>query len=129
MCLYSWDYTINHIQNKNGKRSHTYDINRRRSAHGHKYSEYKGCLNMMMPICIKQHLTNSRSSILEKVKQHWGWVEKKVLFNKKKCVIKIYLKQSCRPFAFTSYSFSKKGNELFSRPHCLHDFWRKIYLL
>ena len=31
----------------------------------------------MMVICIKQHLSNIRSSILEKDKEHWGWVEKK----------------------------------------------------
>ena len=30
-----------------------------------------------MLICIKQQLSNIWSSIREKVKQHWGWVEKK----------------------------------------------------
>ena len=30
-----------------------------------------------MVICIKQHLSNISSLVLEKVKQHWGWVEKK----------------------------------------------------
>ena len=39
-------------------RSHRYDINRPRSRHGHKYSKYKKCLNMMMLICIKQQLSN-----------------------------------------------------------------------
>ena len=58
-------------------RSHRYDINRPRSRHGHKYSEYEKCLSMMMPLCIKQHLGNIWSSIHEKVQQHWGWVEKK----------------------------------------------------
>ena len=37
-------------------RSHRYDINRPRSRHGHKYREYKMCLNMIMLVCIKQHL-------------------------------------------------------------------------
>ena len=37
-----------------------------------------------MLLCIKQHLSNIWSSIHEKVKQHWGWVEKKVLFIKKR---------------------------------------------
>ena len=40
-------------------------------------SKYKKCLSMMMLICIKQHLSNISSSIHEKVKQHWDWVEKK----------------------------------------------------
>ena len=31
---------------------------------------------MMMLACIKQHLSNTWSSIYEKVKQLWGWVEK-----------------------------------------------------
>ena len=40
----------------------------------------------MMLTCIKQHLSNIWSSIHEKVKQHWGWVEKKC------CLIKsVYL--------------------------------------
>ena len=38
----------------------------------------------MMVIRIKQHLSNIRDSIHEKVKQNWGWVEKKFLL--KKCV-------------------------------------------
>ena len=36
----------------------------------------------MMVICIKQHLSNIWSSIHEKVKQHWGWVEKMLLIKK-----------------------------------------------
>ena len=36
----------------------------------------------MMVICIKQHLSNIRGSIHEKAKQHWGWVEKKLLIKK-----------------------------------------------
>ena len=58
-------------------RSHRYDINRPSPKHGHKHTKYKMCLNIMMVTCIKQHLTNIWSSIHEKVKQHWGWVEKK----------------------------------------------------
>ena len=66
-------------------RSYRYDINRLRSRHGHKYSRYTRCLSMMMLLCIKQHLSNIGSSIHEKVKQHWGWVDKSVA-SKKKCV-------------------------------------------
>ena len=58
MCLYSWDYTINHNENEdeNEKRLHRYDTNRPRSRHGHKYGKYKKCLSMMMLICVKQNL-------------------------------------------------------------------------
>ena len=57
--------------------------------HGHKYNKYKMCLCIMMVICImviciKQHLSNIWSSIHEKVKQHWDWVEKKLCLIKKR---------------------------------------------
>ena len=68
-------------------RSHKYDINRPSSKHGHKYSKYKKCLNMMMLMCIKQHLSNIWGSFQEKVKQHWGWVQKKALLPKKACIL------------------------------------------
>ena len=64
-------------------RSHRYNINRSRSRHRHEYSKYKKWLSIMMFICIKQHLNNIWSSVHEKVKQHWGWVEKKLLLIKK----------------------------------------------
>ena len=59
-------------------RSHRYDINRPRSRHGHIYSKYKKCP-------IKQHRSNIWSAICEKVKQHWGSVEKKRCL-KKACI-------------------------------------------
>ena len=43
-----------------------------------KYSKYKTSLNIITLICIKQHLSNFWSLINEKVKQHWGWVEKNI---------------------------------------------------
>ena len=45
-------------------RSHRYDINRPWFRHEHKYSKYKKCLTIMMPISTpKQHLKlNSLSS-------------------------------------------------------------------
>ena len=46
------------IKMKMKNRSHIRDINRPRSRHGHKYSKYKKCLGMAMPISIKQHLSN-----------------------------------------------------------------------
>ena len=39
--------------------------------------KYEICLNVVMVICIKQHLTNIWSLVHDKVKQHWSWVEKK----------------------------------------------------
>ena len=39
-------------------RSHRYDLNRPSPKNGHKHTKYKMCLNIMMVICIKQHLSN-----------------------------------------------------------------------
>ena len=57
--------------------SHRYDINRPRSRQEHKYSKHKKYLRMVIITCVKQHLSNIRSSIHEKVRQHRGWGEKK----------------------------------------------------
>ena len=64
-------------------RSHRYDINKPRPRQGRKYTKYKMCLSMMMIVCIKKHLNNIWSSSHEKVKQYWGWVEKKSVTYKK----------------------------------------------
>ena len=37
-------------------RSRRYEINRSKPKHGRKHTRYKMCLNIMMVICIKQHL-------------------------------------------------------------------------
>ena len=52
-------------------RSSRYDINRPRRWHGHKYTKYKICLDIMMVISIRQHLSYIWSLIHEKVKQYW----------------------------------------------------------
>ena len=39
-------------------RSSRYDINRPRRRRGHKCTKYKICIDVMMVICIKQHLSN-----------------------------------------------------------------------
>ena len=39
-------------------RSSRYNINRPRLRHGIKYTKYKICLDIMMIICIKQHLSS-----------------------------------------------------------------------
>ena len=68
-------------------RSYRYGINGPRSRHGHKYIKYQKSSSMMMLICIKQYLS-ILSSIHKKVKQNWGWVEKKqALLLKKACII------------------------------------------
>ena len=69
--------------NRNKKRRWKWKIdhiNRPKSRHGHKCSKCKKCLSMMMFICLKQHLINISSSVHEKVKQRWGWVEKSVVY-------------------------------------------------
>ena len=40
------------------------------------------CLSIMMVKYIKQHLSNIWCSIQEKVKQHWGWAQKKRVTNR-----------------------------------------------
>ena len=48
-------------------------------------SKYKKGVSMMMVIYIKQHLRNICCSIHEKVKQHWGWVEKSAAYKEEAC--------------------------------------------
>ena len=69
------------IETEMKNRLHRYDVNRPKSLHEYKYSKYKKYLRMMILVCIKQHLSNIWSSIHEKVKQNWGWVEKKCYFD------------------------------------------------
>ena len=57
-----------------------YSINRPRSRCEHTYSKYKKCISTMILIYVKQHLGNVSSSIHEKIKQHWRWVEKSVAY-------------------------------------------------
>ena len=79
-------------------------ISKPKSRHGHKYSKYKKCLNMMMLICIKQRLSSIWSSIHKKVKQHWSWVEKRVadkksVYNGNNLTVKL-LKSLCQYILF-----------------------------
>ena len=62
-------------------RSYRSEINRPRSRHEHKYSKDKKCLNMIILLCIKQHLSNIWNSIHEKGKAEL----KKALLIKKTC--------------------------------------------
>ena len=112
-------------------RSHRYDINRPGSSHGHKYSKYKRCLTVMMHICIKQHLSNIWSSIHEKIKQYWGWVEKKALLIKKRvslfksCSYEI---QNSNPFEtsrFMGYSYIV----LWKKESIHSSFWQETWVI
>ena len=50
--------------------SQRYDINRLWSKHGQKYTKYQMGFIVMVVTCIKEHLSNTWSSIHEEVKQH-----------------------------------------------------------
>ena len=89
------------MEMKPKNRSHRYDINRPRYRHGHKHSKYKNCLSKMILICIKQHLSKLWSSIHEKIKQCWGWVEKKLCLLKKACT---WIWWATSVFTFKRYS-------------------------
>ena len=78
---------IMEMRMKMKKRSHKYNINRTWPEHGYEYTKYKICLSVMMVMSNKQHLCNFWSLVYEKVKQHWGWVEKNTSLIKKACVI------------------------------------------
>ena len=72
-------------------RLHRCNINSPRPRQGPKYTKYKMCFSMMMAKCIKQHPSNISSSIREKVRQHLGWVAKKLCLYKKACIFrKVY---------------------------------------
>ena len=42
---------------------------------------------MMMIVCIKQHKATFEAQFIKNFKQHWGSVEKKAIFAKKKRVV------------------------------------------
>ena len=77
-CLYEaiWLVTMK-MRLKMTNRSRRYTINISRPKYGHRYIKYKFYLSIMMLLCIKLLLENIWSSIHEKVKQDWGWNEKK----------------------------------------------------
>ena len=66
--------TIIKIKMEMKKWSHRYNINRPSSWYGHKYSKYDV---WWYSVWWHLYVSNIWSSIHKKVKQHWGWVEKK----------------------------------------------------
>ena len=73
---------------KNG--SLKYDMNRTRARHGNKCTKYEMRFSKTMVMCNKQHLSKIWSKSHGKVKQHWGWVEKKRCLQKKACILKYF---------------------------------------
>ena len=69
------------------KRKQIRHVSRPRSRHGYKYSKYRKCLDMMILIFSKQHLSNIWSWIHEKVKQLWDWVEKQRLLENRNVIL------------------------------------------
>ena len=70
----------NKIQIKN--KSYWYDMNRPSPRHRHGQTHVKW-VKVWWLLCVKQHLSNIWSSTHEKVKQHWGWVQKSVAYKKR----------------------------------------------
>ena len=107
--------------------------------------KYKKHLGMMMLICIKQHLNNICSSIHEKFKQRWDWLEKKALVIKNACISLVPILK-----AYLNYFLFRREFEIvftwiawigFPRPHfvdseiviwgltSLTDFYKRGHLL
>ena len=66
---------INYNENEMKKENKSH-INTPRPWRGHKYIKCKKCPSMLVLVCIKQKLIKIWSSIYEKIKQHWVWLEK-----------------------------------------------------
>ena len=73
VCLYSWDCIFNYSENVDENGKLIINSPRSRNIVNIKIVSVWWCLY----VCIKQHLSCIWSSIHEKVKQHWCWVEKK----------------------------------------------------
>ena len=93
------------IRVKMRNRSRRYDIIRTRSKHEHKYTKYKMCHSMVI-ICNKRHLSSICGWAPEKVKQHWGWVEKKCCLWRKACILNCDSDKDKTNFVDTMYAWS-----------------------
>ena len=80
VCLYQWDYIINCNENKNddSKIVHVNKTYIDQVIGIETNVESMAFFGNTMLICNKQHLSNIWGWIYENVKQHWGWVEKKL---------------------------------------------------
>ena len=52
-------------------RSHGNTKSKHRSTYGHKYTKYNKCLNIMVFMYIKQHLSNIGGTIMERLSNSW----------------------------------------------------------
>ena len=87
----------------------------------------------MMVMYNKQELSNIWSWINEKVKQHWGWVERKCCLYKKACIDQNTLSQADYR-VFKSSIVPEQIDETASFFACGYKFikiksWSKIYWL
>ena len=85
--LCQWDYKINCNENENDNRK-TDHINKTQIDQDLDIEiniQNIARLGKTMPLCNKQHLSNIWGLLHYKVKQHWGWVEKKRCLSKKAC--------------------------------------------
>ena len=89
---------------------------------------------------VKQHLSHIWSSVYEKVKQHWGWVEEKSLHIKKACSSLVpkmkayliyFLFHVCvnrEKISFTGPDFVDSETVIW-RLTSLTDFYKRVHLL
>ena len=88
MRLFSWDYLIDYNQNEGeGGEEIT---------NSYEYTNYKICLNMMMVVYNKQHLSSIWSWIHEKLSNTEAQLKKRVVYNKKREVLDFLAKELFR---------------------------------
>ena len=74
---------------------HRYDINRRKSRHGHKFSKYKKYVRIKMVIFIKQRAqATSEAQFMKKLCNTKTEVEKSVAYRITMCISRIRIKIS-----------------------------------
>ena len=61
-------------------RSYRCNINNTRPRHGYEYTKYKMCLSMVMVMCKKQHLSDIRSLIYEKINNTEAELKERVAY-------------------------------------------------
>ena len=93
---------------------HRYDINRPRHRHGHKYSEYKKCLNMMMLKFTKQHQATLEAQFMKTSSNTEAELKKSVAYKKKRVFI--------IEFSVLNFVFSNLKEQFSAYQHLNHQF-------